>query len=505
MKLDAKQKILLPIIVMVFIFIGWQVYNMLGTNSDNSLTSVASDAGQQVNMPMPISAVPSTSPSPSANMSIEKNVNSGGMVNPNPTATNIAASGESNQGGSSPMMEPEKPQRATIKNSEESADLGDSLMQEYQELKKEEMLLNEKLAIAQARQKIAELNSKIAALSGGNGNAGNISSVTTSSIGRNNIAYRLVYVDYQGDKWAATLSDSTGGNLQEVVAGSKLPDGTKVIAVNAKGVTVKKNDKKTLLTFSGTVALGAAEVEKVEKDEQDATDEVTAVPKKAKVSKKASVKTSIKKVAPKNTKNTNRSSKPETNTNKQANGEPEAVKQLVSSLPARPASPSDSSVGKEEKKNIPLELASTNQPVTQIVATEPLNVSQITAPTNQKPVKSTVTKKQTVSKAKKQNSDAVKPKQTLTAVQQLKPNPEMQQSSPVKTVMTAPVAVEPAEKSSVIAPKVYISKEVKPKTVVINKTQSLPKEQSIELSPKKETPTNNSEELAVVLSPENFN
>ena len=496
MKLDAKQKILLPVIVMVFIFIGWQVYNMLGTNSDNSLTSVTSDAGQQVNMPMPVSAVPRTSPSPSANMSIEKNVNSGGMVNPNPTATNIAASGESNQGGSSPMMEPEKPQRATIKNSEESADLGDSLMQEYQELKKEEMLLNEKLAIAQARQKIAELNSKIAALGGGNSS---VSSITTSVIGKNNIAYRLVYVDYQGDKWAATLSDSTGGNLQEVVAGSKLPDGTKVIAVNAKGVTVKKNDKKTLLTFSGAVALGAAEVEKVEKDEQGATDEVTAVPKKAKVSKKASVKTSIKKVAPKNT---NRSSKPETNTNKQANGEPEAVKQIVSSLPA---SPSGSSVGKEEKKNIPLELASTNQPVTQLVATEPSNVSQITAPTNQKPVKSTVTKKQTVSKAKKQNSDAVKPKQTLTAVQQLTPNPEMQQSSPVKTEMTAPVAVEPAEKSSVIAPKVYISKEVKPKTVVINKTQSLPKEQSIELSPKKETPTNSSEELAVVLSPENFN
>jgi hypothetical protein len=279
MKLDAKQKILLPIIVFAFVFIGWQVYDMVGGSSNKSVASVVTSMNNEQNGATASETVLSSMDVARSNLATPEI-----SAKKSPIVQDQDARPQSSQLSSVPA----KPQQGAVKDIEGASFTDDTLMREYQELKKEEMLLNEKLAIAQTRQKIAELNSKIASLGGVVG----VSSLPSLDNDKS-APHRLVYIDYQGDKWAATLSDSAGNNLKEVVAGSKLSDGTTILSINAKGVVAKKNGNKMLLTFSGVVPLG-----KVVLDEQTTSeaDKVTIMPQetsielqneKAKINKKA--------------------------------------------------------------------------------------------------------------------------------------------------------------------------------------------------------------------------
>ena len=148
MKLDGKQKILLPIIVFAFIFIGWQLYDMIGGSSDKTIVPTDNGMGKidggDASLAVPIASQANQMTSMPA-------------LSESSTSASIA---NQNQIENLKFL---KPQQGKVKYIEESSNSSeDVLMREYQELKKEEMLLNEKLAIAQARQKIAELNSKIA-------------------------------------------------------------------------------------------------------------------------------------------------------------------------------------------------------------------------------------------------------------------------------------------------------------------------------------------------------
>jgi|GEM_PF-6189412 len=263
MKSDAKKKILLPIIILMLIFIGWQVYNIMrgkqsSSNNDGTIMPVnmgmnkSEDTGASnlaaatiKRLPTDVSLSPIHETSNNNEISSTKNI----------PVVQVKNTGDSIQLNNSQVKKTnEQVKEASI--SEE-----DALMHEYQELKKEEMLLNQRLAIAQAKQKINELNSKISSLGG-------TKEVRTSPVAMDKkpTGYRLVYVDYHDGQWAATLSDSSGSNLQEVVTGGKLPDGARVVSISAKGVTIQKGSKKMLLTFSGVTPLN--DVVEMEADNQ---------------------------------------------------------------------------------------------------------------------------------------------------------------------------------------------------------------------------------------------
>lgn len=258
MKLDSKQKVLLPIIILAFIFIGWQVFDMLSSSKNNDDTGNAANSKVTVDQKQEIStaAVASSAPPKEVNVANNAITSTTPSVSVNNTSNpeqQVQPDGAQQQPGQSPQFV--KPEQKTVNDIEDSDDGSRSesygLMKEYEKLQSQEVLLREKLTIAETRKKIADLNSKIAAIEGSGDGVNGI-----SDNNKKEVTYKLVYIDYQGDKWAATLSDQAGNNLQEVAVGTKLADGTRVASINAKGVTVVRDDKRMLLTFSGSVPLG---------------------------------------------------------------------------------------------------------------------------------------------------------------------------------------------------------------------------------------------------------
>jgi hypothetical protein len=218
--LDRRQKILIPLIVIAFIYIGWQVYNIFFAGqgvsapvSEKKLILSQSVSPQQPSQAQTSEAMP--------------------MPMPRPQVQDV----------------PEKKPISDISVQTVQSDAYLKLMKEYQVLEAQRMLLQEKVAIAEMKQKIADLNSKLSQLP----------SVTTEAAKTaKGLPYKLIYLDHQQGQWTATLADADNV-FREVTFGSKLNGGYKVLAVNSKGVVIKHASGKLMqLTFNGVIQLRAA-------------------------------------------------------------------------------------------------------------------------------------------------------------------------------------------------------------------------------------------------------
>lgn len=238
--LDKKQKFLLVLVILAFVFIVWQLYSMFGGDLKTA-NSVAPPAAH----------LPERQPEQSA-----KQAQVTREVSP----------------ALRPMPQTDQPVPATIEKS--GIDSGGStsdqsqyvqIMNQYQLLKMKRMLLEEEVAIASARQKIAEMNSKTVEL-GGNvddsdmGNAGGSGGSVSSGFDGGSMMLgeggsrtgKVVYVDNQDGQWHATLNYK--GEFVEVTVGSELSDGNQVIAIDQSGVILKHGTKLMKLTFAGAQA-----------------------------------------------------------------------------------------------------------------------------------------------------------------------------------------------------------------------------------------------------------
>jgi hypothetical protein len=217
MKLDRRQKILIPLIVIAFIYIGWQVYEIFFVGKG-----------------VPV-------PTTSQKITLAK-----------PVATKLALPQQPKVPAVVTQQQQDVPEKKTI--SDISVPSGQSeaylkLMKEYQSLEAQRMLLQEKVAIAEMKQKISELNAKLAQLP----------SVETGipKTVEGQPEYKLIYLDHQQRQWTATLADKNNV-FREVNAGSELADGYKVISVTSRGVVMAKDGKVMRLTFAGVVPLHVA-------------------------------------------------------------------------------------------------------------------------------------------------------------------------------------------------------------------------------------------------------
>lgn len=202
MKLDTRQKIFIPLIIIAFIYIGWQIYEMFYASPTKTISAPET-------MIKPVAPEPVKLPEVGANQT---------------------------------------PQKGKIQELAPGSATGQSvayqhLMKTYQELEAERMLLQEEMAIAETKQKIAQLQTKLNQMPG----------VKTTAISPQpkKPVYKLIFIDHQdGQRWSAALSDNNNV-FREVVVGSTLSDGSKVTAIDNSGVTIKKDEQLTRLTFFG--------------------------------------------------------------------------------------------------------------------------------------------------------------------------------------------------------------------------------------------------------------
>lgn len=233
MALDRKQKILIPLIIIAFIIVIWQSYNIF---SGPKLPDVGGGMkAQKQTAPMVAPAALAPAPTTAATSQAMP-----------PSAPETAANG---------LTQKEFPEELPA-NTEQSQYL--KLVNQYQLLKMQHMLLEEEVAIAAAKQKIAQMNID----AGGQGYSDSDSGYTDSGVitPADENALNVVYIDYQDGRWHATLNNH--GQFEEVVIGSRLSDGSKIISIDRRGVVTKRGNQLLKLTFGGVVPLTKAETQK---------------------------------------------------------------------------------------------------------------------------------------------------------------------------------------------------------------------------------------------------
>ncbi|KPJ67976.1 MAG: hypothetical protein AMJ43_00735 [Coxiella sp. DG_40] len=224
MKLDTRQKILIPLIVVAFIYIGWQFYHIFFPPTPSKVT------------PYPMSVA---------------QANSEQMTTIQPTAQI-----KQDQLAVPHSEEIVVPEQKTIEKFSPDVTTSQSalylhLVKQYRELEAKRMLLEEKMAIVETQQKIDELNAKLAKFSDTEANA---------SLGKEP-SYKLIYLDRQNGQRSAILNDNN--TFREVKVGTELSDGSKAIAINSRGVVLTKDGRTDLLTFSGPVPLSESKVKNI--------------------------------------------------------------------------------------------------------------------------------------------------------------------------------------------------------------------------------------------------
>lgn len=120
-----------------------------------------------------------------------------------------------------------------------------SLVSQYQMAKLERQLLEEEVAIATARQQLAQLNQKTQDLLGEKEST----PLTIKQAPFSLKEYRLAYLDHQANTYNATLS--VKGHYLEITSGTQLENGARVISINNQGVIFLLHNEYYQLTFNG--------------------------------------------------------------------------------------------------------------------------------------------------------------------------------------------------------------------------------------------------------------
>lgn len=231
MQMDKKQTSLLALTVLAFGFLGYQVYQLIG--SDLSQTMPAA----------PATTLVSSSPTPApAAPAVSLGGGSGAHV-----ATASAPPATANTVPVLASKLPSLVRPPLLKSQQQYLEL----LNQYELLKMRRQMLEEQAAIAQAQNRIAVLNDQTRKLD---------VSVNTDASGnytqapQNNAArYQLSYIDQQNGQWTASIYHD--GVYQVVNNGSLLADGSTVMAISQQGVTIQKQNARWLISFNGLVSL----------------------------------------------------------------------------------------------------------------------------------------------------------------------------------------------------------------------------------------------------------
>ncbi len=238
MRMDRKQTSMIFLIGIAFLFLAYQIYRMV---SGDMMMSQQASAIVYANKFVPNGDAAKQDALHRAELNAKVTLNSSNIQSRKKSPSKAQAATTS------------VPQAAKF-NSKGSTLASDQkqyikLVNSYELAKMKRQLLNEQESIAEAQQHIVKLHKQTQVLGG---------PVDSSSAGSNTTStfYRLTFVGKEDGQWNATLVSD--GHYSQVSVGTLLPNGSKVIAVSNRGVTLEKNKRHQLVTFNGTVDLNAA-------------------------------------------------------------------------------------------------------------------------------------------------------------------------------------------------------------------------------------------------------
>jgi septal ring-binding cell division protein DamX len=232
MKIDNKQKVLITLIVIALAYVLWQVYNQF-FREPSTPTVVTTPVARPTATTTTTTQQPAATTSETAAQPV-----AAPTLQSIQTAPKNAIPGETGFTLEAPM------------NEYQSQYL--ELVNQYQLLRMRRMIVEEEAGIASARQRIETIDQKL-------GSAGSTPTSADISGGgdvNNPTGYKLMYIDFQGGQWSATLGKDN--RFLEVNSDEVLMDGTRVLNINQQGVVIEQNQAQYLLTFYGTKSLGQA-------------------------------------------------------------------------------------------------------------------------------------------------------------------------------------------------------------------------------------------------------
>ncbi len=306
-KLERKQIILLTLILLALIYIVWQIYDLFGGDLFGSSSTPVAVAPQLKKAEADSKAVDESHAVSKEIQATDKELqvdprsqqltglqttNSNGRVNQSATAPGVNSASQvvplntnnqqpaSNNAPSNPTA-PQNTQsinKAPVPSTQQrpvtspasAAPAAETmpmpmlsaqqqqylnLLNQYQMLRMQRQIVNEKAAIMAAEEKIAEVSQKAGSI--------NQASYTEDFSASQSGSYKLIYVDNQSGQWTATLNRA--GQYYEVVAGDILPDGTRIMRVSRSGVNMIYQNQPYVLSFYGM----AADTEKAAPAESD--------------------------------------------------------------------------------------------------------------------------------------------------------------------------------------------------------------------------------------------
>ena len=224
MQSNNKQRLVMILTILAFVFLGWQVYGLV--NGQNTVGQIVWGREDNSN----IQAVPFTQKDPNK-------VQASTLVAPT-TLDDIPK-----------QVLLTKPQLLTNQN------IYMRMLNQFELAKMQRRLLEEEVGIASAHSRIAQYNDKILKLNGGK------LSMTDSFSSTHSDKISLAYVEKLHGQWTATIN--MNGDFESVHPGSRLADGREVVAINNEGLTFEKNNQTQALTFIGLQPFKAASVEVV--------------------------------------------------------------------------------------------------------------------------------------------------------------------------------------------------------------------------------------------------
>ena len=212
MNLDTKQKILIPVTVVVLGILGWQLYGLMATDS------VATPSVRPTTMSAINNVAQPRQPIPAADMAAPQAVRQPAAV----------------------VSDQDKQRLREISQSDTEYL---KLIQEYQLLQVQRRIAEDTRAIAVAKLETVKALAETSTF-GGSGNLG-----SNLSMGKMDGDYKLVFTGQEAGQWTATLK--MNDQLMDVVTGTHLPDGYKVMMVDGDSVTLQKADKQKVVSFLG--------------------------------------------------------------------------------------------------------------------------------------------------------------------------------------------------------------------------------------------------------------
>lgn len=198
-KLNIRQKVMLALTILAAAFLAWQIYNFVHGNTAPSKPVSMGPASKISAAPVPAggSQVP--------------------MVQPLPVSSNLAL----------------------VEHQQQYL----NLVREYQITKMKRQVVEEEASLANAQKRISDAGRNGALV--GLDTLGNDDAFASGG-------YQLAYLDRQAGRWTATIAQ--GNQYKEVHIGTRLADGSRVIAVSGKGVVLQPSHGKNItLGFQGSV------------------------------------------------------------------------------------------------------------------------------------------------------------------------------------------------------------------------------------------------------------